>query len=212
MILVSILLAFGINAWWDRSSERRVQEELVSALVADFTALRDDIDKAILRADTIAEANLSFIRAAVTGMESIPIDTLDSWFSSIGRPVPIQLETPALEAVIATGSLELTRDAALRGALVDFRDARQQYQLMLQATSDAVLAGPEMAALRSATGGTITLRTRPASDRRAFYGTKEASAAMEVLFFITNNIRNMLGDARAVIDVILERLEERRSE
>lgn len=207
VIILSILLAFAIDAWWGRTLEREAEADLITEMVEDFTALGVELDTAILKAEDATTRAGSFFRAKLQGLDQQPIDSLDHWFLSIGVPVDVHLETPALDAVVATGSLALTSDATLRSALADFRAARRTYSLMLEATKDAVLVGPEMAAARQQLGGLLLIDQLPPDARREFYDTNEASAALEVIYLINGNIGMNLREARTSIDVILDRLD-----
>jgi hypothetical protein len=42
-IVVSILLAFGIQAWWEGRQERRVELDILSGLRSDFEANREQL-------------------------------------------------------------------------------------------------------------------------------------------------------------------------
>ena len=46
LIVVSILLAFGIDAWWDRNRDDDARRELVAALRAEFLAGSEELARA----------------------------------------------------------------------------------------------------------------------------------------------------------------------
>ena len=68
VIVGSILLAFGIQAWWDESQEREEEQEALAGLSSDFQAniaqlefvstLRADSDAAALRLFTMSDEEL----------------------------------------------------------------------------------------------------------------------------------------------------------
>ena len=64
-IVVSILLAFGIQAWWEGREEEQRRQALLRGLAADFTAAQGESDRVTNYYHRIYEAGERFLRLAV---------------------------------------------------------------------------------------------------------------------------------------------------
>lgn len=69
VIVVSILLAFGIEAWWDARQETNRRAELVEELTLDFEATRSRLS---LLESRLARAAPARQRATVIGRRLVP--------------------------------------------------------------------------------------------------------------------------------------------
>ena len=121
VIVGSILLAFGIDAWWEGRQERQEAEQQVELLGAEMVRNRD-----------LLQLSDSFARNARTGLDTLiaamsPTPTalsLDS-VQQLLRPglgmADLDFEMSALESVLASDLLDLRRDSALHRQMVEFR-------------------------------------------------------------------------------------------
>jgi len=115
-IVVSILLALGINAWWDFQVARDQEHE-------QLLALRTEFQQDLLALDELVEG----VQA-----NSASLDELIALLNAAnGRPVTIparllgaaitwrttNVSTSALDALMASGNLNLLRDKELRTSL-----------------------------------------------------------------------------------------------
>ena len=64
LIVVSILLAFGIDAWWGRRQEDREREALRDGLAAEFISLRGVVTLAVSDADSLERSTRALLEAA----------------------------------------------------------------------------------------------------------------------------------------------------
>ena len=116
-IVLSILLAFGIEAWWEARQEQRMAATLLHALKQDVERLEQQliIDKEFN--EGILKATVTLLRASTSGTEPDPgIDTLISqfiWFNG-----GADFNSSPLEALLADGLIELIDDPELRLALI----------------------------------------------------------------------------------------------
>jgi len=104
-IVISILLAFAIDAWWAEKKERDVEHRTLQALRSDFIASNEELDR-LLRG--LADVRTNFARfQSATPAELTKIDP------DAVRPIVISLVTPAsFEPVTATHDA-LTNDGRL---------------------------------------------------------------------------------------------------
>ena len=122
VVVISILVAFGLDAWWDHRGDLREEHEIIAALEAEFTSnrtrLMDDIET--VRGYTAATQRL--LDAAEADMSVAgDADSLGAnlWSSLNWRTA--NMSTAALDAVVSSGRLELIRDDELRTALAGWR-------------------------------------------------------------------------------------------
>ena len=129
VIVVSILLAFGLDAWWDRRGAAQREAEILEALSSEFTLTQRRVADAHSRRETILSA-LSIIDDSLRASRSarVPLsDSIAGWaffFSTADIPSSV------LSSIVASGEVSLLRDGELQGllaqwpALVD--DAREE--------------------------------------------------------------------------------------
>ena len=120
VIVTSILLAFAIDAWWDRRGERGRELEALAALSEDFAA-----------ADSLLAVRVSAIDSAAVAARAIidlvgpdaDLDGLDSLAVLIPRIIRRPIYEPpmgTLEALLGSGELRLISDIELRAELASF--------------------------------------------------------------------------------------------
>jgi hypothetical protein len=120
VILVSILLAFGIDAWWDAAQDREDERQALDALAEDFESAAQALDEYGLVMDSIAEA--ANIILEWTGPDADPRhpDSLALLTPSIARVPDLQPPMGTLQALLGSGDLRLIRNDSLRAALASF--------------------------------------------------------------------------------------------
>jgi hypothetical protein len=122
VIVLSILLAFGIEAFWDEHQERTEEEAALLALEAEFSANLVQLDTVIARHEAgrelmamLAELSDAEIRALDQAMVSeIMLATANPWTFD-----PVLGTTDAL---VGAGRLDIIQDVALREALTSFKN------------------------------------------------------------------------------------------
>ncbi len=146
-IVISILLAFAIDAWWDEQKERDVEHRTLEALRRDLIASNEELD-GLLQA--LADVRINFARfQSATPAELKKIDP------EAVRPIVISLVTPAsFEPVTAThdalssdGRLGLISDPELLTHLSNWQRALDDLEgnsIDLRAESVRVLRSMEI--------------------------------------------------------------------
>jgi len=128
VIVISILLAFGIDAWWDATLERGLEREYLTRLEADLESGRTRIDLYGTRFSDVADAVEQLIGRLAS---SAPIpDTTELVALAVkagrtGFSSDFLTYDATYQELLSTGNLGVIRDADLRQALVEhFRVAR----------------------------------------------------------------------------------------
>lgn len=121
-IVLSILLAFAIEAWWDGVLERRAEQQILLRLRSDFQAVRKEAARLKAGHQKVSDAALNLL--ALTGPRASPatnrarVDTLvASLVAGPGIFVPTQ---GTLSALLNTDGLRSVSDAELRSALSEW--------------------------------------------------------------------------------------------
>ena len=130
VIVGSILLAFGLQAWWDGVQERGEEQEYLRALQADFQETQDLFLREIASYEVIGEHNRTFLRLLDSPIGSVPVDSLELMV----RKAFIYNEfTPVLATyndMVNSGALSLLESDTLRVAMARFEASLQWVQSM----------------------------------------------------------------------------------
>lgn len=112
-IVLSILLAFSIDAWWDRQVEKNSLVEYLSSFEEELIASREDIERTLsLSVGVLETTDNIFQLLSNDGMENPPASlarTLGSVYK-IHSPV---LATGAYEDMVSSGNMRLISDRNL---------------------------------------------------------------------------------------------------
>ena len=120
-VLVSILLAFSIDAWWDGYQERGREADLLMAMASDFEASRPQLQDRLGLAKRAARANGLFLDALATQPPGTTLTVPDSLIMSALTGPTYEPSTNALDAALASGEIELIRNQELRSQLAIWR-------------------------------------------------------------------------------------------
>lgn len=120
VIVVSILLAFGIDAMWAEHQLRLEEQEALAALRADFNANLDSIDM-------IIEAHLRFRGTISTFMRMSPDEvralsqvSVSEIMLAMANPWTFDAVTGTTDALLSSGKLGILRDQELRQSIIAF--------------------------------------------------------------------------------------------
>lgn len=125
VIVVSILLAFGIEAGWAEVVERREARELLQRIRGDVEVTREILDQQIEAQGELAEKARSLLEALARHPEpdaEEALGTLGSVFVT-GGWAPVNT---AYREAVSSGRLQLIRDDALRILLTVYEESMEQ--------------------------------------------------------------------------------------
>jgi len=214
VVVASILLAFGIDAWWDGRQAIRDEDELL-------VGLREE-----------ASANLALLRTYVDSLEmnrerlgrfimSDPVAFAESqgdsaWLSAIRpqfRDFSPKLSYGFLDGAIAAGKLELVGDVELRAALAGLRrfqdEADGPRAPGMRLADLSAEAGPIVGTLRSVQVGWADPASRQisAADLQALRSNDRIVALAGARIMLTMGYVSMLRELEAELVRILSLLE-----
>lgn len=118
VVVGSILIAFSLDAWWDKSVETRQAAEIIASLEAEFLANRVTLQADSERVRAYVLATQRLLNAAIAPpAERPPIESMgaDLWETLSWRTS--RIKTATLDAAISAGRLETIEPPSLRIAL-----------------------------------------------------------------------------------------------
>jgi len=118
VIVVSILLAFALDAGWDARGDRVEAVSLRSALAVDFDAIRVEMDRARSRNELVIAAADSILAhlGATSGQADVPV----AWLAPLLLTPTTDPRSGTLSTLIASGRLSIVGSPRLRGMLSEW--------------------------------------------------------------------------------------------
>lgn len=122
-IVVSILLAFAIDAWWAEWQEQEIEHRTLEALRSDLVASNDELDR-LLRGLVSARSNFArFQSASPEELAQFDADAVRETLVSLVTPASFNPITATHDALSNDGRLGLIRDPELLRQLSNWQGA-----------------------------------------------------------------------------------------
>jgi hypothetical protein len=118
VIVGSILLAFGLQAWWDGRQDRSEEERALQGLELEFVANRSQLDTIIRfheRAGVLVE-QLEGMPESV--LSELPADSIDLFLRAMYQARTFDAFGASLDGVLGAGRLGLIHDQTLSDLLI----------------------------------------------------------------------------------------------
>ncbi len=128
VIVGSILLAFGIDAWWDGVQEREEEQRILLGLREEFEAHRDSLEGGVQRNDSIMAGTAVFLGPPSSAAALPPAAELDRALYRIARNPTWDPSGSVRDALVTSGRLELIRSNELRRLLASWDQAVAEVQ------------------------------------------------------------------------------------
>lgn len=125
VIVVSILLAFAIDAWWDDRRDRVEEEEILAALTAEY---QTNLNKVNYRIGQHLEMRGDVERlfgATDEEIHALPQDARSTMVVALCNPKTFDPVLGTTDALIGSGKLELIESQELRQALTTYLNLAQ---------------------------------------------------------------------------------------
>ncbi len=120
MIVGSILLAFGIQAWWDGRVDRSEETESLEALHADFLGTIEELNRTAGLHRGRLDAASTLLGTPEADLQALGQDSLGYLVSRSGWRTTIDPPLATLSGLIASGQLSLISDKLLRAKLAQW--------------------------------------------------------------------------------------------
>jgi hypothetical protein len=151
VIVGSILLAFGIDAWWDQVQERIEEQEVLAGLDADFERNQQQLDDVLLNQAAFQSRIDRLESMSAVELAAIPPDSSGAYVRGLRGMATFDAGDGTLDAMIASGKLGVISDPGLRDRLLRWKlqvvdaeeeadDVRASAQRVVQRMAD--LGGP----------------------------------------------------------------------
>jgi hypothetical protein len=134
-IVISILLAFWIDAWWQQKVALKEADSLASGLYSDFQESQSHLGEWLVGNERALGAATEFlVELRSTAINDELLVSHEWLLAAIAAPTYSPTDT-ALKTAIATGQIELIEDPALRNTLAIWRqqiDDTQEDELLIR--------------------------------------------------------------------------------
>ena len=131
VIVGSILLAFGLQAWWDGVQERIEEREIIERLISDVRADVQNIERGLsflprkeeglLRVDSLLNAPDPSPQDPVMFLEDVIYGSQYGWSQAVAQRI-------TFDELLGSGAFGLIRDAELRVAISDYYEDHARLQ------------------------------------------------------------------------------------
>jgi len=120
-IVVSILFAFAIDAWWQSHIEDEREHELLVALLDDFEHSKSNIREWRDFHLAVQQSNLNLLKAATSADITLSEEAIDRLIADLGWwDIQRHFTTGALNSVVFGGELSIIENDRLRQELADW--------------------------------------------------------------------------------------------
>ena len=126
-IVLSILLAFAIDAWWDTIRSRSEQERLLDTVEVELATNQDRLERILNRGDEATAAGRTLVDLIGPATEPVGFDSLGSLLGRLFDVGGARLQMVATDALLAEAHLDSDREAELFRALSLVRSANDKY-------------------------------------------------------------------------------------
>jgi hypothetical protein len=120
VVVASILVAFGLDAWWEHRVEREREAASLRALEADFEQNVSRLSTLAATEESISRASRDLLVLAVEDRSAADEDSARRLLGQVLNSVRFEPLMGAYEAVVSSGGLSQIRDDSLRAALAQF--------------------------------------------------------------------------------------------
>ena len=211
LIVISILLAFWIDAWWEDWQIQEVRAELKLSLIEDFRSNVSEIQRTIKD----VEVQISQLEHFTALYEDGDFSSAQELRESV-RPAT-WLEGPplvdsTLDSAISDGSISLVTTAETREAISRFIEARESADLYMRYHQESYYLGP-MNRISQKIGGLSKLHglsdphVLSEEELLASFARKDVASMVMTATVLRRNYFSKLQDLLTASEEILEGIE-----
>ena len=142
VIVGSILLAFGLQAWWEVRQEREEERRVLIGLESDFVQSLDRLHRVIDSHEAMVARIARLEGMSEAERAAVFPDSMWVFVEAMTRPTTFDGRDGTLDAVIASGGLVTISDPGLRDLLVEWQRLQvdvSEEATRLYETSDQVM-------------------------------------------------------------------------
>jgi hypothetical protein len=128
-IVVSILLAFAIDAWWDERQERQDEIEILERLLLELSVNIERIENFIVRGNRKIEYASELFdqieKAQAQGDETIDVPTM--MLMHLADAETYEADIPVLQGIIRSARLEVIENESILAAIAQWESRLRGY-------------------------------------------------------------------------------------
>ena len=118
-IIASILIAFGIDAWWGYQQDRGAERAVLADLEEEFQRVVGSVARRTERFESQTQ-DMEWLLNLSLEETDVPVERFDEALTSlVGAPL-FERATPVQEAIVASGRINVLGDDELRYRLVEW--------------------------------------------------------------------------------------------
>jgi hypothetical protein len=124
LIVVSIIIAFAVDAWWDELGEKRQEQDHLAALFAEFEVVRQQLDAQLFLVARSRGATEEILRLTGPSPPHVAADSIAGLINDSFNVGVFASAGGALQALLASGGLSLIQSDSLSALLAAWPSLR----------------------------------------------------------------------------------------
>ncbi len=117
VIVGSILLAFGLQAWWDGVQERQEEQRVLAALAEDFEETRVDTRQKIAATEAVRDTVMRLLELGSMEQPDVAREEIRQLLRGAFGLYDLEPQISTYEDIVGSGNLRLIRSERLRIAM-----------------------------------------------------------------------------------------------
>jgi hypothetical protein len=132
-IIVSILLAFWIQAWWEARQELEDERVILELVLQEFQQIRESLKFDRIYNEAIRDSARQLFSISIGAVETPDEDTIDNLMADLWwNQIPSRWATPELDYLLFSGDLALISNIHLRHQLGTWTAKYENIRNLLQ--------------------------------------------------------------------------------
>ena len=140
VIVLSILLAFGIDALWDQHQQRLEEEEILASLESDFAANLQSVTRIIAAHGIFRDRVVTLMRLSPEEIRALSQTQVSEIMLSLANPWTFDAVRGTTDTLVSGGKLGALREPKLRESLLTFlnrlSDSQEDVAYLIQGAQD----------------------------------------------------------------------------
>ena len=130
VIVASVLLAFWIDAWWDRRQAVELESTMIDAVVDELERNAEGLDRNIGRLDADLDRIDRFLRTSEGQALTLSADTVAEWVGALNGRASFNADLEATGMLLRSPVLDSRDGLELRGRLGSWRNEVEEAELL----------------------------------------------------------------------------------
>jgi len=135
-VLVGILIAFGIDAWWDGWVDRQREAIYLQALATELEYNEEGFAEFLGSIEANVQSNDDALELVATPQARASSEEIQAMAAAVGPVRPAIPETAALTDMLTSGGIGLTRDPVTRRLIARYARVLEQHREAQDALDD----------------------------------------------------------------------------